>query len=212
MSAVERQPEQPLCIHFVNTVDQHGDAATTDRFSDLEGYIAWTGIAGLMTKGEQQRWLNWTAAHRSEASRTLASVVRFREYLYELLLKSATAQRVNRAKLGELNAMLAASSLRRTLRLEGDRVTEAWECDGGLVAPLHKVAVSAADVLLDGSWRKVVACSRDNCDWLAVDTSRNHSRRYCSAAGCGNLERVQRHYRKHRAGARLVRQTTATAS
>ena len=199
MSAVEQQPEQPLCVHFVNTVDRHGIDSGNDCFSDFEGFLTWTGTAELLPKAQRQRWSHWGERHRSEANRFLDSLVTFREYLYDLLLKSALAQRVNPSKLAELNAMLSTPDYRRSLHLHDDEIAEEWECGEGLTAVLRRVALSAADVLLNDTWRKIVNCSRDDCDWVAIDTSRNHSRRYCTSNGCGNRERVQRHYRRHRA-------------
>jgi len=37
------------------------------------------------------------------------------------------------------------------------------------------------------------------CAWLFLDTSRNHSRRFCSMDECGNRAKQRRHYqrRKH---------------
>ena len=198
MSAIDEQPEQPLCIHFVNTVSRHDGSGRNDRLATFEGFLDWIDQAKLLNKAEVRRWGRWGNARRGEANRVLSAAVRFREYLYALFTKSADAQRVQPARLDELNKMLAAPSVRRTLRLSGDRVVETSECGDGLMAPLRRVAVSAADVMTGGLWRKIILCDRDECDWLAIDTSRNHSRRYCSSAGCGNLARVTRHYRRHR--------------
>jgi predicted RNA-binding Zn ribbon-like protein len=37
-------------------------------------------------------------------------------------------------------------------------------------------------------------CSGDTCGWLFVDTSRNHSRRWCDMEDCGNRAKARRHY------------------
>src|SRR4029077_14709127 len=108
-------------------------------------------------------------------------------------------QRISTSKLNELNAMIGAPSIQRTLQIDEDRVRESWNCGAGLMGLLRRVALSAADVMLDESWRTIIQCGRDECDWVAIDTSRNHSRRYCSSAGCGNLARVTRHYHRHKA-------------
>ncbi|MDQ6766958.1 MAG: CGNR zinc finger domain-containing protein [Candidatus Eremiobacteraeota bacterium] len=210
MGAVEEQPEQPLCIHFVNTVSKHDGSSTSERFSDLDRFLGWAASARLLTKSELPRWSRWGHAHPGEAARFLATAIHFRQYLYDLLLKSAAAQRVNPTKLTELNKMLATPGLRRTLQLRDDVIAEAWDCGDGLMALLRKIALSAADVLLDDSWRMIISCARrDDCDWLAIDTSRNHSRRYCTSSGCGNLARVTRHYRRVRTASSKTRRNSA---
>jgi predicted RNA-binding Zn ribbon-like protein len=37
-------------------------------------------------------------------------------------------------------------------------------------------------------------CDGDGCGWLFLDTTRNHSRRWCSSSDCGNRDRARRHY------------------
>ncbi len=204
MGAVERQPEQPLCIHFINSVALHA-TRKHDRFSSFNGFIDWAASAGLLPKSDVARWNRWGAAHRSESKRLLGDAVNFREYLYNLFVGSAGAGRIAPSKLVELNKMLAAPGVHRKLELADEGVIATWDCGDGLSGMLRKIALSAADVLLDESWRKIICCDRDACDWLAIDTSKNHSRRYCSSAGCGNFARVQRHYHRQHAGAAKVR-------
>jgi hypothetical protein len=43
--------------------------------------------------------------------------------------------------------------------------------------------------------RRIAMCKE--CQWLFLDTTRNHSRRWCDPADCGNRARQRRHYRRH---------------
>ena len=45
-------------------------------------------------------------------------------------------------------------------------------------------------------------CDDDRCGWLFLDTTRNHSRRWCSSGDCGNRDRARRHYARGRTTAR----------
>ncbi len=45
---------------------------------------------------------------------------------------------------------------------------------------------------------RVGRCEGRGCAWLFIDTTRNHSRRWCRTDDCGNRERARRHYRKSR--------------
>ena len=45
-------------------------------------------------------------------------------------------------------------------------------------------------------------CDGDTCGWLFLDTTRNHSRRWCDMRGCGNRAKVRRHRQKQRRGRR----------
>jgi predicted RNA-binding Zn ribbon-like protein len=68
--------------------------------------------------------------------------------------------------------------------------TFAW--DGDVLAP---IAVAAVDLLRFGPLDRIKVC--DGCPWLFLDTSRNHSRRWCSMDDCGARTKMRR-YRARR--------------
>jgi predicted RNA-binding Zn ribbon-like protein len=63
-----------------------------------------------------------------------------------------------------------------------------------LERPLWPIAVSALDLLRDGPLDQLKAC--EDCPWLFLDTSRNHSRRWCSMADCGTRVKMRRYRAK----------------
>jgi predicted RNA-binding Zn ribbon-like protein len=70
----------------------------------------------------------------------------------------------------------------------------AW--DGEVLGPL---AAAAVDLLRHGPLDRVKLC--DGCPWLFLDTSRNHSRRWCSMDECGARVKVRRYRARRRATA-----------
>jgi predicted RNA-binding Zn ribbon-like protein len=66
---------------------------------------------------------------------------------------------------------------------------------GRALAPLVGTLMAAQ---ADGSWARVKACARDSCRWLFYDTTRNHSRTWCTSTTCGSREKAKRYYRRQR--------------
>jgi predicted RNA-binding Zn ribbon-like protein len=64
---------------------------------------------------------------------------------------------------------------------------------GRALAPLAGALMAAH---ADGSWTRVKACARDSCRWLFYDTTRNHSRTWCTNSTCGSREKAKRAYRR----------------
>jgi predicted RNA-binding Zn ribbon-like protein len=64
---------------------------------------------------------------------------------------------------------------------------------GRALAPLVGALMAAQ---ADGSWARVKACARDSCRWLFYDTTRNHSRTWCTSTTCGSREKAKRYYRR----------------
>ncbi|MCB0153982.1 MAG: CGNR zinc finger domain-containing protein, partial [Anaerolineae bacterium] len=55
---------------------------------------------------------------------------------------------------------------------------------------------SAAELLTSDRLNRVGQCAGESCGWLFLDTTRNHSRRWCEMEHCGNRAKAKRHYRR----------------
>jgi predicted RNA-binding Zn ribbon-like protein len=68
-----------------------------------------------------------------------------------------------------------------------------WRLDPSrLDHPLGPIAWSTADLLTSPEAHRLSLCAADDCGWLFIDSSRNHSRRWCDMADCGNRAKVRR--------------------
>lgn len=64
------------------------------------------------------------------------------------------------------------------------------------------LALHALDLVQTMPVHRLRRCDDDGCGWLFLDTTRNHSRRWCSSSECGNRDRARRHYARGRTTAR----------
>ena len=86
-------------------------------------------------------------------------------------------------------AQVAASS--------GRFVAWSWPDDDPM-APVHRLALAAVDLLADaGELARLHRC--DACCWLFLDHSRGRGRRWCSMADCGGEAKKRRYVEKRRA-------------
>jgi predicted RNA-binding Zn ribbon-like protein len=65
---------------------------------------------------------------------------------------------------------------------------------------LWPIVRSAADLLVSDHLPFVRACSSKTCQWLFVDTSKSHRRRWCNMRLCGNRAKVSRFYARQKTG------------
>jgi predicted RNA-binding Zn ribbon-like protein len=63
---------------------------------------------------------------------------------------------------------------------------------------LWPIVRSAADLLTSEDLGKVRECARNGCDWLFVDSSKNHSRRWCTMTVCGSRVKAHRYYQRRK--------------
>ena len=58
--------------------------------------------------------------------------------------------------------------------------------------PVWMLAQAAAELLASEAMRCVRACGAETCRWLFLDTSKNHTRRWCNMKVCGNRAKARR--------------------
>ncbi|WP_433605054.1 CGNR zinc finger domain-containing protein [Dactylosporangium sp. CA-139114] len=62
--------------------------------------------------------------------------------------------------------------------------------------PVHHLALAVAELLRRPDLSALRRCDGEGCGWLFLDTTRNHSRRWCDSADCGNRARVRAYSRR----------------
>ena len=63
--------------------------------------------------------------------------------------------------------------------------------------PVWALAESVSDILLSPDMARVRTCAADTCRWLFLDTSKNHTRRWCNMKVCGNRMKARRFQARH---------------
>src|SRR6267154_2752857 len=79
-----------------------------------------------------------------------------------------------------------------------------WSLDpsaAALDAAMQPLVESAVNLLTSAKLERLRRCGNSTCYWLFVDETRNHSRRWCEMASCGNVLKVRRHREKARSAA-----------
>lgn len=63
--------------------------------------------------------------------------------------------------------------------------------------PLWTLAMSALELMTSDAVDRVRACDNPECRWLFLDTSKNHTRRWCDMKLCGNRMKARRFKAQH---------------
>lgn len=176
MNVVDTAAAMKRVIAFVNTRDLE---TGTDELDTPEQLAAWLHGQGLLPPGA------------AVSKRDLMSAHELREGLRAALL-------AHDAHNATPEPPVTATTVPLTLAISADgSVSLAPVADGaaaalaGLVAPIPAAAA-------DGTWQRVKACPRDDCQWAFLDQSRNRSRRWCSMEVCGNVEKSRSFRQRHR--------------
>ncbi len=118
-----------------------------------------------------------------------------REAIYRIFYAISEDDDPHELDLAHLNALLAEAMSHACLVHREDAYAWDWQTgEGDLNVLLWQVVRSAAELLTSEKLHDLRACAADDCRWLFLDTSKNHSRRWCEMQTCGNQAKARRHY------------------
>jgi predicted RNA-binding Zn ribbon-like protein len=188
-----------LCLDYANTADWHASDQPIEQLNSYADLVEWARSVGLIGEPDAEYWLAESRRRPDEVAETLRWAVDLRETLYRMFTTLTVGDQPAPADLLIANQGLAnaLSHLRLTARPGG--IAWEWEHpDASLGWFLWPVSWSAADLLTSSpDLERVGVCADEECGWLFLDTSKNHSRRYCGYT-CANRAKARRHYARQK--------------
>jgi predicted RNA-binding Zn ribbon-like protein len=188
-----------LCLDFANTVDDRTEAHPQELLNSYYDLVSWSEQAQVLTEREARGLLEKAARSPSEASRVLQRAVSIREVIFRIFKAVA-------ADLVSLSAAIADAQNHAQIVPVANGFR--WDCWVGKASDLDcilwPVVRSAADFLTSDELETVRVCASDTCNWLFLDTSKNHSRRWCNMKSCGNREKARKFYKRKKSSSTVT--------
>ena len=186
------------CLDFVNTEFTKEGGHRIDYLRNFADLIDWLGESRLLNRAQLQNAPNlWGSEHAAE--RVFQDALALRRALLAMAEKLATRRPVPRESLEAINKTIQKRPACVLRARSSGRFEEMTRLDlhepEQLMVP---IAQSASDLLCHGDLALVKRCANPACGGFFYDTSKNHTRRWCSTTGCGNRMRVAAHYRRRR--------------
>ena len=191
---------EALCLDFLNTLHDAGAEDPGEELSSNVDLAAWAAQAGILSASEASRLqaralrnyvqLNLMGQKRASLRDNARAL---REALRQIFQRAVRAGKVAPSDVETLNRLLERfPAAGRIERSNGDW-TLSWESQAsGAEKIFYAIVKSAAELVATARWRTVRECASDTCTWMFLDTSKNHSRRWCEMARCGNRDKVYR--------------------
>ncbi len=185
-------------LDFTNTLNGHDRPKGHEYLRDFRDLALWCRHAGLLSPSETRRVLREAAAHPSQAQALYRRSLALREALFRLFRGLAVGSTPEPGDMEPLNAAWREGQLhaRVTRSLTGFSVS--WDDSAVLERIPRAISSAAVQTLVSGRTRRIKACAGEGCDWLFIDSSRNHLRRWCSMEECGNRAKMKRRQQRKR--------------
>lgn len=181
-----------LSVDFVNTLIAV-DGKPKDLLTNLADFAAWAAAMDLLEK-EQANW-----QEKIESEQIFAQILEFREMLHQMFESVEKGQAVKPTAISAINGVLRNQIGFPEIESSEKGFVKRFHTDFSEPRQLlATIAESAADLLCYGDLKYLKKCEDNDCVLYFYDTTKNHSRRWCSMTGCGNRAKAAAFYRRKR--------------
>ena len=185
-------------LDFVNTLDwRFRESGPEELIHDYDHLLRFAAQSGLLTPGQTQS-VRRAATSRS-ASEALRSALGLREAISQIFYAIMDGVAPPTVAIKKFNQHLHTAESNRNLVWSRSRLESSWLSKSDSNLPGWLIAQSASDLLSTDAVNSIRACADPECRWLFLDTSKNHSRRWCDMKVCGNRMKARRFKAQHKA-------------
>lgn len=184
-----------LCLDFINT--QVGmNEEPVDFLSGFPDLVSWLQQAGVLDNAQAKAALtSW--GQRPEAKQLLDQARILRNVLRDMAQRLAAGKSIGQGILDEINRVLAQEiGYNQLARIPGGYEFHFHPARREAAHLLTPIAKSAAELLRDSEPLRIRKCGNPVCSLYYYDTSKNHTRRWCSMALCGNRMKAAAFYQR----------------
>jgi predicted RNA-binding Zn ribbon-like protein len=186
-------------LDFINTLDwrfrKTGSEELLKSYHDL---LRFAEQSNLLSQKQARQILR--SISESKGLRVLESCTELREAMADLFYATIDGLNPGAESLKTLERYFKAARNHQQLCAASTRLEWKWrEAQNDPEIPLWLLSQNAADLMTSDSADRVRACDNDECRWLFLDTSKNHTRRWCDMKICGNRMKARRFKAQQRA-------------
>ena len=188
------------CCDFINT-ELILDGRRTDLLEVCADLVKWLIRSELISVGEGKEIE--AKMGQAERERLLSEAKAFRTILREMADQIVARTAVPQSAIETINRLLSQRpgypQLQRTKGRFGRHFYSTTQGSAQLLALL---AEAAGDLLCTKDLILVKKCRNQGCILYFYDTTKNHTRQWCSMNLCGNRMKVAAHYRRQKKAAK----------
>ena len=206
-------------LDLVNTLDnrfrEDGPVELLGNYADLLRFAQQTKLLSVRQESLLARAANDGATSRGAAMRALESVRELREATATALYGAVDGRVPTAAVIATLERYFLGASRHRRVSwnqaakrcLTPPRASWVWEySEAEFALPVWKLAQAISELMTSTMLDRLRACGSETCQWLFLDTSKNHTRRWCDMKICGNRMKARRFHARRQSEGSTARQ------
>jgi predicted RNA-binding Zn ribbon-like protein len=206
-----------LALDFVNTLDNRGSDQQKELITGYQSLIAFLEQTQAISAGEARHLQQRGAELRDQVGMVVTRAHYLRESLYTVLTARIDGREPAPEHLKLVSSFWREAAEQRVLVPGPDKTfqwgwlpigRERWPSNhpnyfrtehDDIKAPLWRLAAAAGELMTSQEMANLRRCASNTCNWLFLDKTKSHTRRWCEMRVCGNRDKAARFYRKHKA-------------
>ena len=185
-------------LDLVNTLDwRFRDNGSEELLSSYDDLLRFATQSKILTPRQIRQIVRTTT--ESAAADALVSCRELREAAAEIFYAVVDDRTPAASQIKIVERRYKEARARQRIVWSGSRLEWDWpesECTPDL--PFWMLSVSTGRLMLSHDMRLLRACEKPDCRWLFLDTSKNHTRRWCDMKICGNRMKARRFKAQHK--------------
>jgi predicted RNA-binding Zn ribbon-like protein len=202
-------------LDLVNTLDnrfrEEGPVELLGNYADLLRFARHAKLLGVGHAALLAGAAKNGPANRGGATQAVESARELREATATALYAAVDGRAPPAAAICTLERYFLGASRRRQLRWHQSAkrsrtpsgASWVWRrSETELALPVWMLAQAASELMSSPLLGRLRACGSETCRWLFLDTSKNHTRRWCDMKTCGNRMKARRFHARRQGGGR----------
>lgn len=184
-------------LDLVNTLDWRFRARPEELLSTYGDVLRFLTQSAMLSPADAENLARLTTPRQGEALCLRCTALR--EATARVLYAVADERAPDASSVDQLEKFFQDARKRQDLEWTGSRLQ--WKMAPGPPTadlPLWLLARSVEELLLSDDMQRLRACENHECRWLFLDTSKNHTRRWCDMKLCGNRMKARRFKAQHK--------------
>lgn len=188
-----------VALDFANTLGGMHTAPSHEHIVEYSDLVEFCRLAGTISPAQGRRLIEEGVRQPARAALVLRRAISLREAIWRVFDAYAKNGRAEPTDLATIHEEELAALRHARFQPSASEVDYAWSDELLLDRPLWAIARSAGDLRRSkDDLARVRECGSETCEWLFIDKSRNHTRRWCDMNDCGNAAKVRRFRQRQR--------------
>lgn len=197
---------ESIAADFANTLSGSRAQPSTDHVERYADLVAFAQESGAVSGALAKRLVARAERHPQLATEIHRRSITLREAIWRAFDRIAHQREPDRADVSLISAETSEAFAHAAIVRDGSDYNWTWEDTDDLARVLWPIARAATEVITSPTEReRIRECASDTCAWVFVDRTKNHSRRWCDMAGCGNRAKGRAFRQRQRRTVRKAR-------